>query len=131
MLHHWGPNLACYENPVTLQCNRQSRGTEGVEYALRGRWPASGKERMRPLRITDRSSCCSAKFNTRQARALATDGVRGRIAPARTRFSEHPGFQARGLGHHALVPGWVEDQLHVRLGDGGHAFDLRAHVLDQ
>src|SRR5258708_26382066 len=34
--------------------------------------------------------------------------------------SKHPGLQARGLGHHALVPGRIEGQLHAR---GIHRWD--------
>src|SRR5437764_13794913 len=45
--------------------------------------------------------------------------------------SEHPGLQARGLGHHGLVPGWIEGELDARLAHRRDPLDLVAHVLDQ
>src|SRR5256885_4611732 len=44
---------------------------------------------------------------------------------------KHPGLQARGLGHHALVPGGIEGQRHARLAHRRDALDLVAHVIDQ
>src|SRR5438105_5398989 len=45
--------------------------------------------------------------------------------------SEHPGLQARGLGHHGLVPGRIEGELDARLAHRRDPLDLVAHVLDQ
>src|SRR3989440_208245 len=50
---------------------------------------------------------------------------------ASTSSSEHPGLQARGLGHHGLVPGGIEGERHARLAHGRAPLDLVAHVLHQ
>src|SRR5947208_5919923 len=50
---------------------------------------------------------------------------------ASTSSSEHPGLQARGLGHHGLVPGGIEGQRHTRLAHSRDPLDLVAYVIDQ
>src|SRR5690606_15232706 len=45
--------------------------------------------------------------------------------------SPHAGFQARGFGHHRLVPWRIEHEVNVRLGDGRDHLQLGAHVVDE
>src|SRR5215469_12918481 len=48
-----------------------------------------------------------------------------------TDTSKHPRLQPRRFGHHRLVPGRIEHELHARLFDGWNALDLVARVVDQ
>src|SRR5690606_8526028 len=45
--------------------------------------------------------------------------------------SEQAGFQPGLVRHHVLVPGRIEHQLDVGLGNGRHRLDLGAHVVHQ
>src|SRR5690606_41299215 len=74
------------------------------------------------------------RTNVEANRFEAIDYGRGglpRRRPLPTARLPHPGFQARGLGHHALVPRRVEYQLDVGLGDRRDHLQLAAYVVDQ
>src|SRR5580700_4658748 len=46
-------------------------------------------------------------------------------------LSKHARLQTCRLGHHGLVPGRIEGELHLDLAHGWNALNLIAHVVDQ